>query len=136
MLLSSSHTSHVAEKKVLNMAKKKSGKSLSQSIRDHLQANPSATPNQIVAALAKKGIKVSPGLASNIKYTSGLSAKKKTGKKKSATVRRGAPKKKAAAKRGAAALTVEDLLEAKKLVNDLGGIDEVRKALDALERLK
>ena len=63
------------------MAKKKAGKSLSQSIRDHLQANPDATPTQIVEALAKYGIKVSPGLASNIKYTSGLSAKKKTGKK-------------------------------------------------------
>ena len=63
------------------MAKKKSGVSKSQSIRDHLQANPDATPTQIVEALAKYGIKVSPGLASNIKYTSGLSAKKKTGKK-------------------------------------------------------
>ena len=70
------------------MAKKKAGKSLSQSIRDHLQANPDATPTQIVEALAKYGIKVSPGLASNIKYTSGLSAKKKTGKKKQATGRK------------------------------------------------
>ncbi len=51
------------------MAKKKAGKSLSQSIREHLQANPTATPNQIVAALAKTGVKVSPGLASNVKYT-------------------------------------------------------------------
>ena len=48
------------------MAKKKAGKSLSQSIRDYLQANPSATANQIVEALAKKGINVSPGLASNV----------------------------------------------------------------------
>ena len=64
------------------MAKKKAGKSLSQSIRDHLQANPDATPTQIVEALAKYGIKVSPGLASNIKYTSGLSAKKLSAKKK------------------------------------------------------
>ena len=83
MLRSSSHTPHAAEKKELNMAKKKARTNLSQSIRDHLQANPSASPNQIVEALAKKGIKVSPGLASNVKYTSGPGAKKKkkTGKK-------------------------------------------------------
>ncbi len=67
------------------MAKKKAGKSLSQSIRDHLNANPSATPNEIVAALAKTGIKVSVGLAGNVKYTSGPGAKKKTAKKKRAT---------------------------------------------------
>ena len=58
------------------MAKKQAGKSLSQSIRDHLQANPSATPNQIVEALAKQGVKVSPGLASNVKYTPGPGAKR------------------------------------------------------------
>jgi len=67
------------------MAKKKAGKSLSQSIRDHLSTKPNATPNEIVAALAKKGIKVSVGLASNIKYTSGPGAKKKTTKKKRTT---------------------------------------------------
>ena len=66
------------------MAKKKAGKSLSQSIREHLQSNPSDTANQIVAALAKTGVKVSPGLASNVKYTSGPGAKKKTAKKKRA----------------------------------------------------
>ncbi len=67
------------------MAKKKAGKSLSQSIRDHLAVNPGDTPNQIVEALAKTGVTVSPGLASNVKYTSGPGAKRKSAKKKRAT---------------------------------------------------
>ena len=58
------------------MAKKKSGVSKSQSIRDHLQANPGDMPKQIIAALAKQGIKVSNGLVAKVKYT-----KKTTGKK-------------------------------------------------------
>ena len=70
------------------MAKKKSGTSRSQSIRDHLTANSSDTPTQIVAALAKQGINVSPALAGNVKYT-----KRTTGKQKGAkrTVKRKLP---------------------------------------------
>ena len=64
------------------MAKKKARNRLSQSIRDYLGAKPSATTNQIVEGLAKQGVKVSPGLAANVKYTSGPGAKKKTAKKK------------------------------------------------------
>jgi hypothetical protein len=60
------------------MAKKRSGTSKSQSIRDHLKANPSDMPKQIIAALAKQGIKVSNGLVAKVKYT------KTTGKKKGA----------------------------------------------------
>jgi hypothetical protein len=69
------------------MAKKRSGTSKSQSIRDHLKANPSDMPKQIIAALAKQGIKVSNGLVSYVKYT------KTTGKKKGAkrTVKRKLP---------------------------------------------
>ena len=67
------------------MAKKKSGVSKSQSIRDHLKSNPSDMPKQIIAALAKQGIKVSNGLVAKVRYT-----KTKTGKKKGAkrTVKR------------------------------------------------
>jgi hypothetical protein len=69
------------------MAKKKSGVNKSQSIRDHLKANPSDMPKQIIAALAKQGIKVSHGLVNYVKYA------KLTGKKKGAkrTVKRKLP---------------------------------------------
>ncbi len=70
------------------MAKKKSGTNRSQSIRDYLQTNPEATATQIVKALAKKGIKVTVSLASNVKYTSGPGAKKKKAKKKRAVGRK------------------------------------------------
>jgi hypothetical protein len=52
------------------------------------------------------------------------------------TAARGGATKKMAPRRGAAALTAQDLFEAKKLVVELGGIAEARKALDALEKLK
>lgn len=40
----------------------------SQAIRDYLTVNPQAGPNEITAALKAKGISVSPGLISSIKY--------------------------------------------------------------------
>ncbi len=71
------------------MAKKKATGDVnkSQAIREHLDENPSGTPTEIVAALGKKGIQVSVGLVSNVKYTSGHKArrKNKTAKKKPAT---------------------------------------------------
>ena len=112
------------------MAKKTTGVNKSQAIRDCLATNPKATPNEIVAALGKKGIKVSPGLASNVKYTSGPKRrlKKKTGKKK--VVKRRRP-----GRRSAAELSADDLLAAKQLADQLGGIQEARRALDTLEKL-
>ncbi len=87
------------------------------------------TPSEIIAALGGKGIKVSPGLASNVKYTSGPKRrKKKTGKKR--VVKRRRP-----GRRSAADLSAKDLLAAKQLADQLGGIQEVRRALDTLERL-
>lgn len=121
------------------MAKKKTGKSRSQHIREYLQTNPGATPSQIVKGLAAIGVKVSSGLASNVKYH--VSAPKASRKKRKKTARkkvaRGrAARKRAARGRRAAGLTAQDLFEAKKLVDDLGGVAAARKALDALEKLK
>ncbi len=59
------------------MAKKKTGVSKSQAIRNYLATNPKAAPSEIIAALGKKGIEVSPGLASVVKYTSGPKRRKK-----------------------------------------------------------
>ncbi len=112
------------------MAKKKTGISKSQAIRNYLVTNPKATPNEIVAAMGKKGIKVTPGLAANVKFTSGPKRrrKKKAGKK-------GVVKRRRPGRRSAAALSADDLLAAKQLADQLGGIGEARRALDTLERL-
>jgi len=119
------------------MAKRKvKGKSRSEHIRDYLRSNPEASPKQIVEGLAEKGVKVSVGLASNVKYTSGPggSGKKKTVRKKA---KAGKPAgKKTAGRRGSAGLTATDLLEAKHLADQVGGIQEARAALDALEKLQ
>ena len=110
------------------MANKRTGVNKSQAIRNYLATNPKAAANEITAALAKQGIKVSPGLASNVKYTSGPKRKKKAGKK--TVVKRRRP-----GKRSAAELSADDLLAAKQLADQLGGIQEARRALDMLEKL-
>lgn len=116
------------------MAKQKEARgSRSQAIRDYLAENPTATPKTIVAGLKDKGIEVTEGLASVIKYG---------GKKKKKTARgRGRSKKAAPAPargtRGRGTeLSAEDLLELKRVVDQLGGIDRARKALETLEQLR
>ena len=111
------------------MAKKRSARGVnkSQAIRDHLAANPQATPNEIVAALKQQGIKVSPGLASNIKYTSGRAGGKK---------RRGRPPGRGRTIAANGALSVTDLIEAKRVAEQLGGIEQAKQALATLEALR
>ena len=116
------------------MAKKKAGKSLSQSVREYLQTYPSATPNEIVAALAKTGVKVSPGLASNVKYTSGPGAKKKTATKKRAT----GGKKRTVKRKKPSAQTVDitALQAAAKFVAAVGDADKAVAAVKQVSALQ
>ena len=106
------------------MAKKKSGVNKSQSIRDHLQANPSDMPKQIIAALAKQGINVSNGLVSHIKYT------KKTGKPKGAkrTVKRKLP--------GAQTVDLAALQAAAKFVAQVGDAETAVAAVKQVQSLQ
>ena len=110
------------------MAKKRgrSGVNQSQAIRGYLAEHPEATPKEIVAGLAQQGVKVSEGLAGNVKYTS--RSGRGPGK-----ARRGRPPGRRA---GAGALTAQDLIEAKRLADQLGGLAQARKALEALEALR
>ena len=113
------------------MAKKKSGVNKSQAIREYRKANPRHKPKQIAAELSKKGIKVSPQFVSTILSTS---KKKKTiGKpgrpKGSVSGRRGRPG------RGSQEVSYDALLRVKKIVSEMGGIEDARKALTALEQL-
>ena len=101
----------------------------SASIREYLAKNPDANPKRIVEDLKAKGIDVSLGLANVVKYSSG----KKAGRRKKLVRRVGRP---AGTGNGAGAVTLENLLETKKLVNQLGGADKVRRALDILEQLR
>jgi hypothetical protein len=97
---------------------------MSQAIRDQLALDGSASPKTIQAALKEKGIEVSVGLISAIKYG---------GKNKGAG-------KKVPGKRGrkpaAGSLTIDDLKHAKELADRLGGVDAAIALLNTLASLR
>ena len=97
----------------------------SQAIRDYLAKNPNANPKAIQAGLKAKGIAVSESLASAVKY----SKKKGAGRP---IARRPARAASAARK---SVLRAEDLLEAKKFVDRVGGVGAARRAIEVLEQL-
>ncbi len=129
------------------MAKKKAkakaeAPNKSQAIREYYKANPKAKPKEVAAELKKKGITVSTAFVSTIRSNS--KNKKTIGKpgrppgKKSA--RRGRPVGATASagrgsRGGAQEVSIESLLKVKKMVEEIGGINETRTALSALERL-
>jgi hypothetical protein len=98
----------------------------SQAVRDYLSENPQASPKEVVDGLKAKGVKVKVTLVNSIKY-----------KKPSKTGRRRAPSLRLAARRSSgAAVTVGQLLEVKRLADSLGGAEQVRRALETLEKLR
>ncbi len=103
---------------------KRGGKS--QAVRDYLSENPNASPKEVVDGLMAKGVKVKVTLVNSIKY-----------KKPSKIGRRRAPSHRMAARRSSGAtVTVEQLLEVKRLADLLGGAEHVRRALETLEQLR
>lgn len=106
--------------------KKRKGKSLSQHIRDYLAENPNATSGEIVEGLGKQGVKVSPGLASNVKFTSGHGGKKRRGRKK--VVRKKRP--------GAQTVDISALQAAAKYVQQVGDIDAAIIAVQQVKELQ
>jgi hypothetical protein len=100
-------------KEITNMAKRRHNKAAL--IREIEAEKPGATASEIVAALAAKKVKVTPA------YIYALRAK-------GSKPRNGKPK--------AAALSgVEALVKAKKMADQLGGVDAARELLAALARL-
>ena len=93
------------------------GVNKSQAIRDYLKEHAEASPSMIQEAMKGKGLDVSQSLASQVKYGS---AKKKGGKRGKRGVR-------------GTQVNLEDIVEVRKLANRLGGVDQLRKMLDALE---
>ncbi len=109
------------------MAKKaaaKGGPNKSSAIRDYKAANPTASPKEIAEALGKSGIVVSAQFVSTVLSN----AKKKGGK-----IGKRGPKP--GRKAGAVGGSLEQLLKAKKMAEDLGGIDNALAALNVLAQL-
>ncbi len=105
--------------------KKKAGVNKSQAIRDHLAKQPDDGPKAIVVALRKKNIKVTEALVSNVKYVKS-GKKKRRRKKKAATTQRTVSDK----------ISISTLVQAKKMADQLGGIEKAKTALAALTKLQ
>ena len=120
---------------------KKGGANRTAKVREYMTAHPEQTNAEVFHGLESQGTHVSRSLVSQVRKQLGMrqsgGTKKRAGKKK-------VGKKKIARKETAMArpsgrgrgITTEDLFEAKKLADELGGLDRVREALDALERLR
>ena len=111
------------------MARKKKAKTnRSQAIRDYLGTKQGATPKEVVAALQEQGVTVSEGLVSNVKHN----MQRRNG------VHGGRGRKRVALKRGVlrGSVTADQLLTAKRLADELGGISQARSALETLAKLQ
>ena len=97
-------------------------------------------PSVIVAELGAKGVKVAAAQVSFILKTMGFRPLRKRKKKGAAAgAAAGAPKAAAgrvAAKAAAGAVSIDDLLAAKKAVVALGGSERALEAIQALKRLE
>lgn len=136
------------------MAKKTAGgPNKSAAIREYLDSNPDAKPREIVDALKAQGVEVTPAFVSTIKSkstgggsTKGAPRKRRGRPKAAASSSQGAAKTSrrtsagGAPKRGGGAgssdtVSVDGLVRAKQLANELGGVDKLRAALSALEKI-
>jgi hypothetical protein len=99
------------------MAKAKRGVK-SAAIRDYLAANPGARTVDVVAALKKQRIRVSSQMVSTLKGKVG----------------RGHVKKRTTAKNSSSP-SIDDLIAAKKLADQLGGVEMARAAIAMLAKL-
>lgn len=125
----------MAKKKAATATKGRRGRrkgSKSGAIRDHLAANPDAQPKEIVDALKAQGIDVTAPQVSQVKWAE--SKKGPTAKTAKRKGRRGRPPRAAAS--GTNGKSYESLLEAKKLVDKLGGVEAAKQALDILATLQ
>jgi len=96
-------------------------------------------PSVIVAELGAKGIKVAAAQVSFVLKSMGFRPLRKRRKKGAAGAAAGAPKAvvgKVATKGAAGAVSIDDLLAAKKAVVALGGSDRAVEAIQALKRLE
>lgn len=110
------------------------GASMSDAIRAYMEANPQATRPEIRDGLNAQGVKVSTSLV-NAVYIKAKARSGQTGTP-ARRGRRPAAAPAAAAAVSTASISAQELINAKSLVNQLGGIDRVRQALGLLEQLQ
>lgn len=101
--------------KVLKVPKKK-GPNKTQAIKDYMRENPDAGPKRVAEALTKQGIKVSAQYVSTIKS---LHKRRLPSAKSLEDVD----------------IPLSAILAAKKLAEEVGGVEKARAAVEALEML-
>jgi len=120
----------------LTVARKAStnGASKSEAIRNYKNSHQDAGPTAIAVALTKEGTKVTPAFVSTVLSN----AKRKGGKgrrkmgRRSKLVRRG---RRPAVVARASSDPVDRLIQAKKMAEQLGGVEQARAALEALAKI-
>jgi hypothetical protein len=97
-----------------------------------------ARPRDVIADLAEKGVTVTSPQVSSLMKKLGIKRRRRRGAQRGAA--NGAVgQTSSGAKRGPRAtggLSANDLLDAKKLADQLGGVEKLKKALDLLEQLQ
>jgi hypothetical protein len=109
-------------------------KTKSQAIRDALAVDPEAMPKDIAEKLSAEGWNVKPQDVSQAKFLLGKT-KKKRGRKAGSKPAKAAPAAASTAAVPADLISVAALQKAKKLVQELGGVQEAKQALAALGQL-
>ena len=109
---------------------KKAAVNKSEAIRAFSKSNPKAGPKEIAETLSKKGIKVSAAFVSTVRSTD---KKKSGGGKRSGRKARGG--RRSGRKAGSVSVDISVLKSAKKLVDDVGGIEQAKAALAQLAQL-
>jgi arginine repressor len=95
-----------------------------------------ARPRDVIADLADKGVTVTSPQVSSLMKKLGIKRRRRRGGREAAN---GAATRGAGVKRGprtGGSLSATDLLDAKKLADQLGGVEKLKKALDLLEQLQ
>jgi hypothetical protein len=98
------------------------GPSKSELIRNYKKSHDDAGPTEIAAALSKEGTKVTPQFVSTVLSND----KRKSGKRRRKGARRG-PRP--------AGDAIQTLVQAKKLADQMGGIEKARAAIEALSKI-
>jgi hypothetical protein len=113
----------------MSMAKKAAaGPNKSKAIREYKNSHASAGPKDISAALAEQGVDVTAGFVSTV-----LSNAKRRGKK--GKRRGGRPAGTGAGAKPGRKDALSQLVLAKKMSDQFGGVEKARAALDALAQI-
>lgn len=105
------------------MAKKSGGPNKSEAIRKYKASHGDAGPKEVAEGLSKEGIKVTSAFVSTV-----LSNDKRKGGK-------GKRGRKPGRRRAAGSSSLDQLMLAKRLAEQMGGVDAARSALDTLAKL-